>query len=66
MTIREKVDRIINKDYTQYNIADVNELTRLKLSIGKMVAEASGLASELEQQYKVKSAQSRLLHYGEK
>lgn len=52
MTIRDKVSQILNKEFSDYNLSDVVELSKLKLKVWEMASEAKAIASQLEQQYK--------------
>lgn len=51
-SVRNKVQNIIWKHYTEYTVADINDLSKLKLQIWWMVNKAEWEYLEAEQIYK--------------
>lgn len=53
-TVREQVQAIISKPFEEYNMHDVVELSRLKMRVWNLVAEAESAYLVAEQEYKNK------------
>lgn len=63
MTIRDKVQAILSKNYTEYNSEDVDKLTKIKQEIGQLVADAKNEVLKFEQLEKQEKAETTMKLY---